>query len=66
MSVVNSLCSAQNGQCSTYCLPTASGRRCACEDGLSLQSDGRTCQGGKVTTIAQALVIHYTLIVLGQ
>ncbi|KAJ8298066.1 hypothetical protein KUTeg_024597 [Tegillarca granosa] len=42
---MNSLCSSQNGQCSTYCLPTASGRTCSCEDGVTLNSDGRTCQG---------------------
>ncbi|XP_045191660.2 prolow-density lipoprotein receptor-related protein 1-like [Mercenaria mercenaria] len=31
------------GDCSTVCYPTPTGRTCACQKGVSLKSDGRTC-----------------------
>ncbi|XP_019626211.1 PREDICTED: uncharacterized protein LOC109471363 [Branchiostoma belcheri] len=37
-------CSASNGNCTQLCLPVpGGGRTCACQDGWSLGSDGRTC-----------------------
>ncbi|XP_061165321.1 low-density lipoprotein receptor-related protein 4-like [Saccostrea echinata] len=42
---VHSVCSVSNGRCSTFCLPTAKGRKCACPDGVDLQKDKRTCEG---------------------
>ncbi|XP_060607265.1 low-density lipoprotein receptor-related protein 2-like, partial [Ruditapes philippinarum] len=42
----NSLCQARNGlgDCSTICVPTELSRTCACEDGVSLKADQRTCE----------------------
>ncbi|XP_060608038.1 low-density lipoprotein receptor-related protein 6-like [Ruditapes philippinarum] len=31
------------GDCSTVCLPTSTGRACACNDGIDLKPDGKTC-----------------------
>lgn len=42
---VNGVCSKANGGCSTFCLPTASSRKCACPDGVKLLSDKKTCDG---------------------
>ncbi|XP_061184437.1 low-density lipoprotein receptor-related protein 4-like [Saccostrea echinata] len=42
---VNSICSKKNGNCSTFCFPTPSGRTCGCQDNVNLQSDQTTCQG---------------------
>ncbi|KAJ8301052.1 hypothetical protein KUTeg_022571 [Tegillarca granosa] len=39
----NDMCKNNNGDCSTFCLPTSSGRTCACEDGVKLRSDKKTC-----------------------
>ncbi|KAL3858577.1 hypothetical protein ACJMK2_008853 [Sinanodonta woodiana] len=39
----NALCSNNNGNCSTLCLPSTTGRTCACEDGVAVREDGRTC-----------------------
>ncbi|XP_053387383.1 low-density lipoprotein receptor-related protein 1-like isoform X2 [Mercenaria mercenaria] len=42
---VSNACKARNGRgdCSTICLPTQLGRSCACERGIRLKADGRTC-----------------------
>ncbi|XP_060607013.1 prolow-density lipoprotein receptor-related protein 1-like isoform X2 [Ruditapes philippinarum] len=42
---VNEACKARKGlgNCSTICLPTATGRTCACKPGGQLKQDGRTC-----------------------
>ncbi|XP_071510756.1 low-density lipoprotein receptor-related protein 6-like [Diadema antillarum] len=37
------VCSENNGQCSTLCLPTPTGRTCACADDIELASDSVTC-----------------------
>ncbi|XP_056012123.1 low-density lipoprotein receptor-related protein 4-like [Ostrea edulis] len=42
---VNTICSKLNGNCSTFCFPTPSGRTCGCQDNVDLQSDQSTCQG---------------------
>ncbi|KAK3581778.1 hypothetical protein CHS0354_017217 [Potamilus streckersoni] len=39
----NALCSNNNGDCSTLCLPSTTGRTCACEDGVTMREDGKTC-----------------------
>ncbi|XP_062608198.1 low-density lipoprotein receptor-related protein 4-like [Saccostrea cucullata] len=44
---VNEKCAVNNGLCSTFCLPTPFGRTCACEEGVLLEEDGRTCKGVK-------------------
>ena len=31
------------GDCSTLCLPTQNGHTCACQTGVSLRTDGKTC-----------------------
>ena len=31
------------GDCSTLCLPTQNGHTCACQTGVSLLTDGKTC-----------------------
>ncbi|XP_070536067.1 uncharacterized protein [Ptychodera flava] len=38
-------CSVIDGGCSNLCLPTPSGRTCACPEGVQIQSDGITCYG---------------------
>ena len=45
----NTYCQARHGRgpCSVFCLPTESGYVCACEEGDTLNTDGRTCPGGK-------------------
>ncbi|KAL3859103.1 hypothetical protein ACJMK2_009336 [Sinanodonta woodiana] len=40
---VNTLCANNNGNCSTFCLPTSVGRSCACNDDMDLLYDGLTC-----------------------
>ncbi|XP_060607016.1 complement factor H-like [Ruditapes philippinarum] len=42
----NSVCQARGGlgDCSTICIPTELSRTCACEDGVSLKADQRTCE----------------------
>ncbi|XP_064615685.1 low-density lipoprotein receptor-related protein 5-like [Liolophura sinensis] len=42
---VTNMCSENNGGCSSFCLPTPSGRTCACTDRVLLQTDDRTCIG---------------------
>ncbi|XP_061167996.1 low-density lipoprotein receptor-related protein 4-like [Saccostrea echinata] len=42
---VNAICSKKNGNCSTFCFPTPTGRTCGCEDSVNLESDQTTCQG---------------------
>ncbi|XP_011412220.3 low-density lipoprotein receptor-related protein 1B [Magallana gigas] len=37
-------CMQNNGGCSTFCLPTPTGRACACEEGVDLMADGETCE----------------------
>lgn len=44
---MNEKCAVNNGLCSTFCLPTPFGRTCACEEGVLLEKDGRTCKGGE-------------------
>ncbi|KAL3837355.1 hypothetical protein ACJMK2_022719 [Sinanodonta woodiana] len=40
-------CSNRSETCSHFCFPRPGGlKMCACPDGMSLQSDGRTCQTG--------------------
>lgn len=45
---VSDACSANNGlgPCSTLCLPKPNGYTCACEDGVRLLADERTCENG--------------------
>ena len=47
--LVNEKCAVNNVLCSTFCLPTPFGRSCACEEGVLLEKDGRTCKGGKLS-----------------
>ncbi|KAK3087117.1 hypothetical protein FSP39_001901 [Pinctada imbricata] len=42
---INLRCAENNGGCSTFCLAIPNGYKCACEDGISLLSDGKTCYG---------------------
>ncbi|XP_033728472.1 low-density lipoprotein receptor-related protein 4-like [Pecten maximus] len=44
---VNPVCQNNNGDCSTFCLPTPSSHSCGCEDGVLLLDDKKTCQGVK-------------------
>jgi hypothetical protein len=48
--VVSALCLKDNGNCSTFCFPTPSGRRCGCQDNVNLRSDQTTCQGGLLSS----------------
>ena len=41
------LCSQSNGQCSDLCLLKPGGYQCACPTGISLKSDGKTCDYGE-------------------
>ncbi|KAK3592176.1 hypothetical protein CHS0354_013640, partial [Potamilus streckersoni] len=43
----NALCLLNNGNCSTFCLPTMRGRNCSCEDGVSMSEDGKMCSNGE-------------------
>lgn len=45
----NTVCKDRNGlgDCSTFCLPSHLGRTCACENGVNLKPDGRTCSNSK-------------------
>ena len=47
--LANPHCQARGGlgDCSTICIPTETGRVCACEDGVSLKPDKRTCENSK-------------------
>ncbi|XP_022109029.1 low-density lipoprotein receptor-related protein 4-like [Acanthaster planci] len=45
-SVVNNGCSLSNGGCSGLCLPTPTGRTCACADGVAADEDG-SCPFGE-------------------
>ncbi|WAR22301.1 LRP4-like protein [Mya arenaria] len=49
---VSSNCSPNNGRanCSTFCLPKFDGYTCACANGVSLLSDGKTCSDVSITT----------------
>ncbi|XP_056013210.1 low-density lipoprotein receptor-related protein 4-like [Ostrea edulis] len=42
---VSTYCSKMNGNCSTFCFPTPSGRTCGCQNNVDLKSDKTTCQG---------------------
>lgn len=50
-----------NGGCSTFCLPTPTGRACACEEGVDLMADGETCEvtGGKKAISSSCFQLHY-------
>ncbi|XP_056013099.1 low-density lipoprotein receptor-related protein 2-like [Ostrea edulis] len=37
-------CLVNNGDCSTFCLPTPNGHTCACEENVNLLADGKTCE----------------------
>ncbi len=50
----NNRCIVDNGGCSGLCLPIGFGRSCACEDGMNLQDDYRTCEEGKKTIAYRA------------
>ncbi|XP_072033433.1 uncharacterized protein [Amphiura filiformis] len=43
--ITTTVCSPDNGGCSSLCLPTPDGAVCACQDGDSLSPDGKTCWG---------------------
>ncbi|CAG2231894.1 LRP4 [Mytilus edulis] len=47
----NAQCKNENGECALFCLPTATGRTCACEDGQTLNADGKTCTGHITCTL---------------
>ncbi|XP_069122245.1 low-density lipoprotein receptor-related protein 4-like [Argopecten irradians] len=47
MQPVNTICQNNNGECSTFCLPTPGSRACACAEGVLLLDDMKTCQGVK-------------------
>jgi hypothetical protein len=61
---VNEACKARNGlgNCSTICLPTETGRTCACQPGVQLKQDGRTCSDSKFS-INQDISTHIYLII---
>ena len=42
----NHLCKVNNGGCSHLCLLTPNGYQCACPDGLSLESESKSCLTG--------------------
>ncbi|KAL5019464.1 hypothetical protein ScPMuIL_002356 [Solemya velum] len=46
----NADCSERNGMCSGLCLPTSTGRTCACRDTVNLNSDKLTCENDIVCT----------------
>lgn len=50
-----------NGGCSTFCLPTPTGRACACEEGVDVMADGETCEvtGGKKAISSSCFQLHY-------
>ncbi|KAK3575698.1 hypothetical protein CHS0354_036002, partial [Potamilus streckersoni] len=53
----NALCLLNNGNCSTFCLPTMRGRNCSCEDGVSMSEDGKMCSNvvqAKVSSTASS------------
>ncbi|XP_062567174.1 low-density lipoprotein receptor-related protein 6-like [Saccostrea cucullata] len=55
---VNAICSKKNGNCSTFCFPTPTGRTCGCQDNVNLQSDQTTCQGvSRCTTSLQNAIL---------
>lgn len=55
-----------NGGCSTFCLPTPTGRACACEEGVDLMADGETCEvtGGKKAISSSCFQLHYIHVLL--
>ncbi|KAL5019465.1 hypothetical protein ScPMuIL_002357 [Solemya velum] len=46
----NADCSERNGMCSGLCLPTSTGRTCACRDTVNLNSDKLTCETDNLCT----------------
>lgn len=59
--IESTACMQNNGGCSTFCLPTPTGRACACEEGVDLMADGKTCEvsGGKKTISSCCFQLHY-------
>uniref|UniRef100_A0A8C3QLD8 LDL receptor related protein 4 n=1 Tax=Cyanoderma ruficeps TaxID=181631 RepID=A0A8C3QLD8_9PASS len=51
-SIVHTACEVNNGGCSHLCLlaPLPKGYSCTCPTGINLQSDGKTCSSGLLTT----------------
>lgn len=60
-SLVNDVCSRANGGCSTFCLPTARGRKCACPDGVNILADKKTCDGGNYLLTSQINIPNYRM-----
>lgn len=59
--IESAACMQNNGGCSTFCLPTPTGRACACEEGVDLMADGETCEvtGGKKAISSSCFQLHY-------
>lgn len=59
--IESAACMQNNGGCSTFCLPTPTGRACACEEGADLMADGETCEvtGGKKAISSSCFQLHY-------
>ena len=53
---VNDDCRPNNGlgDCSTLCLPTRYSHTCACQEGVRLRSDGKTCEDSKYSRTSMA------------
>lgn len=45
LAVVSDLCATGDHDCEQVCVSTPGAYRCACRDGFSLNSDGKTCTG---------------------
>lgn len=46
-------CAVNNGGCDRTCRDTATGVRCSCPVGFTLQPDGKTCKGQRKATAAR-------------
>lgn len=47
-------CAVNNGGCDRTCKDTATGVRCSCPVGFTLQPDGKTCKGQREALWARA------------
>lgn len=47
-------CAVNNGGCDRTCKDTATGVRCSCPVGFTLQPDGKTCKGQHMGCVAAA------------
>ncbi|XP_060064287.1 prolow-density lipoprotein receptor-related protein 1-like [Ylistrum balloti] len=63
----NTYCSGNN-ICDVYCLPTSTGQICACQDGINLQSDGKSCGSSVVCqrTISNGLISSFCTGIVGE